>query len=61
MKNKKNLSIFENFNFEYQPVGVKFLLTKSKGLSRLDLQCATAYFSSNCTVFAGIDVSHERV
>jgi uncharacterized protein (DUF169 family) len=40
MRNEKDLSIFERFNFEYQPVGVKFLLTKPEGLSRLEKNLA---------------------
>jgi uncharacterized protein (DUF169 family) len=35
-----DLSIFERFNFEYQPVGVKFSLTKPDGLARLDKKAA---------------------
>ncbi len=40
MKRRLDLSIFERFNFEYQPVGVKFLLTKPDGLERLNKKVA---------------------
>lgn len=33
---KQDLSIFNKFNFERPPVGVKFLATKPKGIKRLD-------------------------
>ena len=33
---KENLSIFNNFGFTIQPIGLKFLLTKPKGEARLD-------------------------
>ncbi|WP_373657650.1 hypothetical protein [Sporomusa acidovorans] len=37
MMNKDlDLSIINRFQFEYQPVGVKFLLTKPEGLKQLD-------------------------
>lgn len=36
MEKQIDLTIFEKFNFEYSPVGVKFLLTKPKGLEPLD-------------------------
>lgn len=40
MKKGLDLSVFERFNFEYQPVGVKFLLTKPDGLERLGKKAA---------------------
>jgi uncharacterized protein (DUF169 family) len=36
MENKMNLSVFNQFNFEYSPVGVKFLLLKPKNISKLE-------------------------
>lgn len=35
-----DLSILDKFNFQYKPVGVKFLLTKPKDMSKLDKQLA---------------------
>jgi len=35
-----DLSIFKKFNFEKPPIGVKFLLNKPKGLSKLDKDLA---------------------
>lgn len=40
MKVQKDLSIFEKFNFEFEPVGVKFLLTKPIGIPHLDKKLA---------------------
>lgn len=40
MKNSIDLSIFKKFEFEYQPVGVKFLLTKPDGLTAFDKRVA---------------------
>jgi len=40
MKKDLDLSIFNRFQFEYQPVGVKFLLTKPEGIKQLDKQVA---------------------
>lgn len=40
MKKDIDLSIFNRFQFEYQPVGVKFLLTKPEGLKQLDKHVA---------------------
>jgi uncharacterized protein (DUF169 family) len=37
---KLDLSIFKKFNFEHQPVGVKFCLTKPDGLKQLEGQAA---------------------
>ncbi len=36
MENKMNLSVFNQFDFEYSPVGVKFLLLKPKNISKLE-------------------------
>jgi uncharacterized protein (DUF169 family) len=36
MANQQDLSIFNKFNFERTPVGVKFLFGKPKGIKRLD-------------------------
>ncbi|HSL60281.1 MAG TPA: DUF169 domain-containing protein [Desulfotignum sp.] len=36
MENSTNLSVFKKFNFEYPPVGVKFLLLKPRSISRLE-------------------------
>jgi uncharacterized protein (DUF169 family) len=36
MENKMNLSVFNKFDFEYSPVGVKFLLLKPKDISKLE-------------------------
>lgn len=40
MEKRMDLSILEKFNFEYNPVGVKFLLTKPKGIAKLDKNLA---------------------
>jgi len=40
MKKNMDLSIFEKFQFEYQPVGVKFLLIKPEGIKQLDKNVA---------------------
>lgn len=40
MKKKIDFSIFDKFNFEYQPVGVKFLLTKPDEMKQLDKKLA---------------------
>jgi uncharacterized protein (DUF169 family) len=32
----RDYSIFERFNFKYQPVGIKFLLNRPEGLQKLD-------------------------
>ena len=37
---KQDLSIFKRFNFENQPVGVKFLYRKPEGIRKLDKQMA---------------------
>jgi len=37
---KKDLAIFDKFKFERQPVGVKFLYLKPKGIKRLDKNMA---------------------
>lgn len=39
-RKEMDLSIFKKLNLEYQPVGVKFLLTKPAGLRKLDGQAA---------------------
>ena len=36
----QDLSIFSRFNFEKQPVGVKFLYMKPEGIKKLDKQMA---------------------
>jgi len=36
----RDLSIFKKFNFERQPVGVKYLLNKPKGIKKLDKRLA---------------------
>lgn len=33
---RKDYSIFEKFNFEHQPVGMKYLLNKPEGIEKLD-------------------------
>jgi len=33
---KQDLSIYSKFNFERQPVGVKFLSTRPEGIEQLD-------------------------
>lgn len=40
MKKRIDVSVFERFVFEYQPVGVKFLLTKPQGIAPLDRNMA---------------------
>ena len=35
-ENQQNLSIFNKFNFERPPVGVKFLFAKPEGIERLE-------------------------
>jgi uncharacterized protein (DUF169 family) len=40
MERQHNLRIFEKFSFQFQPVGVKFLLTKPEGINPLDRQLA---------------------
>lgn len=40
MKKQMDLTIFEKFDFEYQPVGVKFSLTKPDGMSQLEKKLA---------------------
>jgi len=40
MEKRIDLSIFEKFDFEYQPVGIKFLLTKPDGMDQLDKEVA---------------------
>lgn len=47
MKKNIDLSIFEKFQFEYQPVGVKFLLTKPDGIKPLE---KTAAFCEMMTI-----------
>ena len=37
---QKDLKVFEKFNFERPPIGVKFLLNKPDGIERLDKQLA---------------------
>jgi uncharacterized protein (DUF169 family) len=37
---KQDLSVFNKFNFERPPVGVKFLLAKPKGIERIDKKLA---------------------
>jgi uncharacterized protein (DUF169 family) len=34
--NRRDYSIFERFNFQYQPVGIKYLLNRPEGLEKLD-------------------------
>jgi len=40
MRNKLDLSVFEKFNFEYSPVGVKFSLAKPEGIEPLQKKMA---------------------
>lgn len=40
MGKQLDVSIFKKMNFEYQPVGVKFLLTKPDGVPQLDKEVA---------------------
>ena len=40
MENKLDLTIFKKFGFEYNPVGVKFLLTQPTGISKLEKKLA---------------------
>ena len=40
MPSKLDYSIFQNFDFERPPIGVKFLLNKPKGIRRLDKNLA---------------------
>jgi len=41
MSGKIDLSIFEKFAFDYQPVGVKFLLAKPEGMKQIE--CSAAF------------------
>lgn len=40
MKNRIDLSIFKKFDFEYKPIGVKFLMAKPDGINRLEKDLA---------------------
>jgi len=62
MKNELELSIFEKFQFEYQPVGVKFLLTKLDGLKQLDKKaafCEMLTIAQNSGPFYTTQENHE--
>jgi len=57
-----DLSVFERFDFEYQPVGVKFLLTKPDGIDQLDKKlafCEMLKEGQNSEPFYATKENHE--
>lgn len=62
MKKQIDLSIFEKFNFEYKPVGVKFLLAKPDKIDHLNKKlafCEMFKEAQNTEPFYTIRENHE--
>lgn len=62
MENNLNLSVFNKFNFEYPPVGMKFLLLKPENISRLEKKlsfCEMLKEAQNSSPFYAAQDNHE--